>query len=126
MVVDSKRHNKNRQLATEMRKGRKVDMRYYGVTVNDDYIKMFVVLNGAIDPTMFVESEVADGTNHRWQRIEEDGRSVFLAPASYIGGPIAWVHDKQFLSEGMIYEQTKVYSGGIYEGTPGDLQAAQG
>jgi len=114
MVYQSRRLNRIRQQAKEQRTGKKVVMRYYARKLeHDDFIREFVVINGAIDPTMFVETDCADGTRQHWQRIEEDGRSVFLAPDGYLGGPIAWIHDKKFgldRVESMVWESQKVIS----------------
>lgn len=111
MVYDSRRLNRVRQQAKELRTGKKVLMRYEARKLeNDNFIREFVVYNGALDPTMFVESDCADGTLQRWHRFEEDGRSVFLAPDGYLGGPIAWIHDRSLSVEAMVYEQKKLIS----------------
>lgn len=104
-------YNRIKAEARERRTGKKVVLRYYArKLVNDDYIREFVVLNGHLDPTMFVETDAPDGgAPERWLRVEEDGRSVFYAPPGYTGGAIAWVHDKAFADrfESMVYESTK-------------------
>ena len=109
----SRRLNEIRRLLKEQQTGRKVDMRYYARKLeNDNFIREFVVLNGSLDPSMFVESDCADGSRQRWQRIEEDGASLFLAPDGYLGGPIAWVHAKEFNVEALVWEADKVFSFG--------------
>lgn len=113
-------YNKVKAQARELRTGQPVVLRYFArKLLNDDYIKEFCVLNGHLDPTMHVETDAPDGgPPERWMRIEEDGRSVFLAPPGYTGGPIAWIHDKQFKDryESMVYESTKAVLdlGGMY------------
>src|ERR1043166_1021594 len=105
MGAKSRRLNRVRAAAKEARTGRKVVMRYYARKLeHDNWIREFVVINGAIDQTMRVVSECADGTEQDWARFEEDGCSVFISPDGYLGGPIGWVHDKQFAVEAMVWE----------------------
>ena len=110
MGRESRRLNRMRALSKQMRMGKPPVLRYYGELLNDDYIKRLIVLNGHLDPTMVVESETADGIYQKWLRIEEEGRTVFLAPDGYMGGPIGFVHDKDLISEAMTFESEKTFS----------------
>jgi hypothetical protein len=107
----SRRLNRVRQVAKEQRTGQKVVMRYYARKLeHDNWIREFVVLNGALDPTMRVVSDCADGTEQDWPRFEEEGRSVFVSPDGYLGGPIAWIHRKDLTVEAMVWESEKTWS----------------
>lgn len=107
----SRRLNRDRVRLKRMQKGREPDLLYHAQKLgNDDFIRRFVVVGGAKDPGMFVETEAPDGTLQRWLRIEEDGQSVFLPPDGYAGGPIAFVHDKGLLAVPLVYESSKTFS----------------
>lgn len=122
-------YNRVKAQAKEMRTGKPVVLRYFArKLLNDNFIREFVVINGRVDPTMFVMSENPDSTFRvhdpgrpegyveyvgweRWFQTEEDGRLVFLAPPGYAGGPISWVHDRRFFEqhESSVYESTKSF-----------------
>jgi hypothetical protein len=44
-----------------------------------------------------------------WHRLEEDGKYVFYAPASYKGGPLIWFHSKHLISEALVYESNRSF-----------------
>lgn len=119
-------YNEAKARGRQLRTGVYPDLRYYARKVlNDDNVREFVVINGRLDPTMFVATQnpacsfaaVDPVTNQpvtyegweRWPQVEEDGRVVFLAPPGYRGGPWLWVHDRRFGDryESMVYESPK-------------------
>lgn len=106
----AKEYNRIKALATEQEEGRPVILRHFARKLkNDHFIAQFCVINGYLDPSMFVQSKAPDGSYQRWARIEENGVSVFVPPDGYDGGPIHWHHDKRFLEESLVFESTKEF-----------------
>lgn len=128
----AKSYNDLKVKVRELRTGKQCVLRYTArKLLNDDSIREFEVINGHLDPTMFVMTQcpgsvvIIPDTGcpegvcrfegwERWPMYEEDGRVVFVAPPGYNGGPISWVHDKKFIDqfESQVYESQKIFSFG--------------